>query len=203
MRLLTAEEGQVAVTDFALKRCNLCHSCQPSCLEKVISPDTVVMSQVECTAPQSASQTPGEQHQTRRTIPLSRGRAGGLSEQAGGVCSVAAPFFFMRRFLGSRSVTWCCIGRSRIPGDFMAVGAVSLTYSTLWAAVVQIRLKLRRFFNCDLSCDSDHKDFLSVWSRLDLKLCLGSERHSEGIKQIKLNYCLQTCSTLFSTGDHK
>lgn len=61
----------------------------------------------------------------------------------------------------------------------MAVGRVTVTYSTLWAAVVKIRLKLRKFFNCDLSRDSDHKDFLSFWSGLDLKLCLRSERHSE------------------------
>ncbi|KAK4809039.1 hypothetical protein QYF61_027876 [Mycteria americana] len=40
MHSLTAKEGQVTVTDFALKRCNLCHSCQPFWLEKVSSPDT-------------------------------------------------------------------------------------------------------------------------------------------------------------------
>lgn len=54
-----------------------------------------------------------------------------------------------------------------------------VTYSTFWAAVVQVRLQLTKLFNCDLSHDSDHKDFLSVWSGLDLKLCLRSERHTE------------------------
>lgn len=39
VRSLRAKEGQVTVTDFALRRCDLCHSCQPFWLEKVSSLD--------------------------------------------------------------------------------------------------------------------------------------------------------------------
>lgn len=37
--VFTAKEGQVTVTDFAMRKCNLCHSCQPFWLEKVSSSD--------------------------------------------------------------------------------------------------------------------------------------------------------------------
>lgn len=129
--VFTAKEGQVTVTDFAMRKCNLCHSCQPFWLEKVSSPD--MGGSVTSYVHEGIPSTPGTETQQHPALPScpSLWAAEKVSEKKQNcVCRRAVWFLFIRRFLGTQSVTLCHIGRARILRDFMAVGVMTVTYST-------------------------------------------------------------------------